>query len=84
MIVASGDNGNSAVGSECDFVPDVVGSSEWVTSVGATMPSLDSKPYCSAAAFEQLGTCEELGQVRPVVHVVTYVDILVDILVDYN
>ena len=34
-----------------------------VTSVGATMPSLDSKPYCSAAAFRQLGDCEELGQV---------------------
>lgn len=63
MIVASGDNGNSAVGSYCDFVSDVVGTSEWVTSVGATMPSLDSKPYCSAAAFRQLGDCEELGQV---------------------
>lgn len=34
-----------------------------VTSVGATMPSLDSKPYCSAAAFRHLGDCEELGQV---------------------
>lgn len=63
MIVASGDNGNSAVGSYCDFVSDVVGTSEWVTSVGATMPSLDSKPYCSAAAFRHLGDCEELGQV---------------------
>ena len=30
MIVASGDNGNSAVGSYCDFVSDVVGTSEWV------------------------------------------------------
>eukprot|EP00435_Cladocopium_sp_Y103_P027600 s3937_g6.t2 len=56
MIVASGDNGNSAVGSYCDFVSDV-------TSVGATMPSLDSKPYCNAAAFRHLGDCEELGQV---------------------
>ena len=42
MIVASGDNGNSAVGSYCDFVSDVVGTSEWVPwkameSVGITV-----------------------------------------------
>ena len=64
VLVASGDNGNSAVGSDCTFVPDVVGASPWVTSVGATMPSLDAKPYCAAEGFrEEFGQCEELGQV---------------------
>lgn len=63
VLVASGDNGNSAVGSDCTFVPDVVGASPWVTSVGATMPSLDAKPYCAAEGFrEEFGQCEELGQ----------------------
>ena len=61
--MASGDNGNSATGSDCAFVPDVVGASPWVTSVGATMPSLDAKPYCAAEGFrEEFGQCEELGQ----------------------
>ncbi|CAJ1403332.1 unnamed protein product [Effrenium voratum] len=63
VLVASGDNGNSAVGADCDFLPDLVGTSEWVTSVGATMPSLDSKPYCQAEAFQSFGACEEKGQV---------------------
>ena len=44
-------------------MPDLVGSSEWITSVGATMPSLKSKPYCFSDPFEHLGSCEELGQV---------------------
>ena len=44
-------------------MPDVVGASPWVTSVGATMPSLDAKPYCAAEGFrEEFGQCEELGQ----------------------
>ncbi|CAE7298092.1 TPP1 [Symbiodinium natans] len=64
VIVASGDNGNSAVGTDCDFLPDLAGTSPWVTSVGATMPSLESKPYCTARSFqEQFGQCVEPGQV---------------------
>eukprot|EP00930_Biecheleria_cincta_P086303 TRINITY_DN75610_c0_g1_i1.p1 TRINITY_DN75610_c0_g1~~TRINITY_DN75610_c0_g1_i1.p1 ORF type:complete len:902 (-),score=146.41 TRINITY_DN75610_c0_g1_i1:39-2744(-) len=63
VIVASGDNGNSAVGTDCEFVSDLIGSSPWVTSVGATMPSLESAPYCHAEDFfKTIGTCEELGQ----------------------
>ncbi|CAE7933282.1 TPP1, partial [Symbiodinium necroappetens] len=64
VIVASGDNGNSAVGTDCDFLPDLVGTSPWVTSVGATMPSLESQPYCAARSFQdEFGECVEPGQV---------------------
>ncbi|CAE7354562.1 mkkA [Symbiodinium microadriaticum] len=64
VIVASGDNGNSAVGTDCDVLPDLVGTSPWVTSVGATMPSLESQPYCAARSFQdQFGECVEPGQV---------------------
>lgn len=63
MIIASGDNGNSAVGTNCEFVSDLIGSSPWVTSVGATMPSLESAPYCHAEDFYRaIGTCDESGQ----------------------
>jgi hypothetical protein len=46
MIVASGDNGNSAVGSYCDFVSDVVGTSEWV-------PPLETLTTCNADVRNQ-------------------------------
>lgn len=64
VLIASGDNGISATGSECAFVPDIVGSSPWVTTVGATMPSLASAPYCSEPAIHQaLGGCVESGPI---------------------
>lgn len=64
MISASGDNGISSIPAGCNFVSDILGSSPWVTVVGATMPSLASAPYCAAADFHQvLGSCEEPGPV---------------------
>mmetsp|Transcript_128668 Transcript_128668/g.358235 ORF Transcript_128668/g.358235 Transcript_128668/m.358235 type:complete len:354 (+) Transcript_128668:81-1142(+) len=63
MIIASGDNGISSVTANCTFIPDVVGSSPWVTSVGATLPSLASAPYCTIDGFSGLGSCEEPGPI---------------------
>jgi len=63
VIVASGDNGNSAIGTKCAFTSDLLASSPWVTTVGATMPSLEASPYCQADSFQKvIGICEELGQ----------------------
>jgi len=62
VLISSGDNGNSAINSGCLFISDVVGSSPWVTSVGATMTSLDSAPYCLSREFqESMGVCVERG-----------------------
>lgn len=63
VIIASGDNGISSTTTDCNFIPDIVGSSPWVTTVGATMPSLSSAPYCSMDTFANLGACEELGPI---------------------
>lgn len=62
-LIASGDNGISSTSAQCAFVPDLVGSSPWVTTVGATQPSLEAAPFCSSDKFGFLGTCEERGQV---------------------
>jgi len=64
VLVASGDNGISATTPDCAFVPDLVGSSPWITSVGATMPSLASAPYCNNPSMRRvLGTCSEPGPI---------------------
>jgi len=63
VIVASGDNGISAVNPGCNFLSDLAGSSPWVTAVGASMPSLASAPYCVEPVKEQLGACEEPGPI---------------------
>jgi len=63
VIIASGDNGISSTTTDCSFIPDIVGSSPWVTTVGATLPSLDSAPYCSIGGFSALGECEEPGPI---------------------
>jgi len=63
-LVASGDNGISAVQTKCVFLPDVLGSSPWVTSVGATMPSLASAPFCESPLFRRsMGPCAEPGPI---------------------
>eukprot|EP00425_Heterocapsa_triquetra_P039602 CAMPEP_0195068884 /NCGR_PEP_ID=MMETSP0448-20130528/13398_1 /TAXON_ID=66468 /ORGANISM="Heterocapsa triquestra, Strain CCMP 448" /LENGTH=859 /DNA_ID=CAMNT_0040100431 /DNA_START=9 /DNA_END=2588 /DNA_ORIENTATION=- len=64
MVVSSGDNGLRSTYSTCDFGSDLLAASPWITSVGATMTSLASKPYCDNDAFlEASGACEELGPV---------------------
>jgi len=62
-LIASGDNGISSMSAKCAFVPDIIGSSPWVTTVGATQPSLEAAPFCSSGKFSFLGSCEEAGQV---------------------
>jgi len=62
-IIASGDNGISSTSAHCAFLPDIIGSSPWVTTVGATQPSLEAAPFCSSNKFGFLGTCEEGGQI---------------------
>lgn len=63
MVLASGDNGIRSAGSKCDFIPDLVASSPWVTSVGATMLTKDAAPFCYDQKFKGLGTCEESSHV---------------------
>lgn len=64
MLVASGDNGLSSTIGVCDFIPCVISSSPWVTSVGATMRSRTAAPFCSNPEYANvLGSCEEEGVV---------------------
>eukprot|EP00927_Polykrikos_kofoidii_P020483 TRINITY_DN19729_c0_g1_i2.p1 TRINITY_DN19729_c0_g1~~TRINITY_DN19729_c0_g1_i2.p1 ORF type:complete len:959 (-),score=131.82 TRINITY_DN19729_c0_g1_i2:28-2904(-) len=64
ILIASGDNGIASVGVKCGFISDLVGSSPWVTTVGATMQSLEAAPFCRLPHFrEVLGTCTEAGPV---------------------
>lgn len=64
VLVASGDNGISSINSKCAFVPDLLGSSPWATSVGATQPSKSSAPFCSTPAFRGfMGPCDEPGPI---------------------
>lgn len=64
VLVASGDNGISAVSSNCEFVADLGGSSPWVTSVGATMQSMQASPYCHDRRFTSAGgICEDRGPI---------------------
>eukprot|EP00448_Togula_jolla_P017051 CAMPEP_0170582412 /NCGR_PEP_ID=MMETSP0224-20130122/7570_1 /TAXON_ID=285029 /ORGANISM="Togula jolla, Strain CCCM 725" /LENGTH=918 /DNA_ID=CAMNT_0010905635 /DNA_START=23 /DNA_END=2779 /DNA_ORIENTATION=- len=62
MIISTGDNGINCGLATCKFTPCIIGSSRWVTSVGATMQSEDAVPYCREEAFQsRLGECEERG-----------------------
>lgn len=64
MVVSSGDNGISAATTDCMFMGDLIGSSPWITSVGATTMMLDSQPYCYNNQFSSAnGACEEPGPV---------------------
>mmetsp|Transcript_50383 Transcript_50383/g.113493 ORF Transcript_50383/g.113493 Transcript_50383/m.113493 type:complete len:419 (-) Transcript_50383:68-1324(-) len=68
MLTSSGDNGISSEEAKCNFTPGILAHSPWVTSVGATMPSLASRPYCSNPTYlTEFGSfpvsCEEPGPI---------------------
>jgi len=62
LLMSSGDNGISAGGPECSFMPNFA-LSEWTTMVGATMRSQSAAPYCDSKYFSGVGSCQERGPV---------------------
>mmetsp|Transcript_35341 Transcript_35341/g.82580 ORF Transcript_35341/g.82580 Transcript_35341/m.82580 type:complete len:946 (-) Transcript_35341:91-2928(-) len=68
MMVSSGDNGINSMGAHCHFTSSVIGHSPWVTTVGATMPSLAARPYCMDESYltaygSFYPNCEERGPI---------------------